>query len=425
MAKALFILIFLCLAGSQLDAAQPKMSLKQCYDYALRRSETVAISAEEINIAKARYTQALGQMLPQVNILASEFLQDDSAQGNTQTPAGNVANTFTRFSRPEVAVNVYQNLFQGFKEFTALRLSKTEQVRDRFLTEDLERLLYKDVATAFYLIAAIELDINTTLKEITSVRSRLKELNDRVKLGKSRESEPLTQEADLSLLEAGLEEKRGNLKVAYEMMSFLTGLDPQPPIDWRDSRAEKLEPLEAYTAVAEGRPDVKASRKAVEIAKGDIKVKRADLFPNANAQVNFYPYRVGFQKDIHWDATFNLNIPVFNWSTYGVIREAKVRAKQSQISAELTKRTAVNEIERAYAAFQSSLNQLKKYNVAASKAEASYRKQIEEFGLGLINNLDVLQSQRTFFSAVRLRNDARVKTWADSVALRIIAGMKP
>jgi outer membrane protein len=407
--------------------AQPppqKMTLKECYDFALRRSETVAITAEEINQAKARYTQALGEVLPKIAIHASELLQDDSAQGSA-AGSGNVGNTLTRFSRPEVAVNVYQSLFQGFREITAIKLSGADKARARFQTEDAERLLYQDVAVAFYTVATIELDIQTDQRAIVVLKDRVRELGGRVKLGKSREGEQLAQEADVSLLEADLEEKIGLRKVAYEMLSFLTGLDPQPPIRVEDPTRQKLKAAEDYVAMVTQRPDVLASQEDVKIAKGQITISRADLLPSANAQFNYYPYRAGFLKEIHWDATFNMDVPVFNWGTFGVIREAKSKAKQSEIQAELTQRQAVTEIKKSHEAYQSSLNELKKYEIAVSKSQASYLRQTQDFQLGLITNLDVLQSERTFLDAVRQRNDAKVKTWSDWINLQIVAGIKP
>jgi outer membrane protein TolC len=120
-----------------------------------------------------------------------------------------------------------------------------------------------------------------------------------------------------------------------------------------------------------------------------------------------------------------MDIPVFNWSTFGVIREAKSRAKQSEIQAELTQRQAVTEIKKAHEAYQSSLRELKKYETAVSKSRASFEKQTADFGLGLITNLDVLQSERTFLDAARQRNDSKVKTWSDWINLQIVAGIKP
>jgi outer membrane protein len=422
--KKILILFFIGIfCNASRLGAEERLTLKQCYDYALKRSEIVSISNEDINRAKARYLQALGAVLPQISINASEFLQDDSSQANNG--GGNVGSTFTRFSTPEVAITANQTLFRGLKEINALKLSHSDRQLQKYKKADVERLLFRDVATAFYTVAKIELDIKSSQKIIRVLKGQIGELKDRVKLGKSRISEQVAQEADLSLLEADLVKKEGDRKVAYEMLSFLTGLDPQPPIQAGEPVERKLEPVEKYLGQAESRPDIKADEESFELAKGNTRIAKGDLLPYASAEANYYPYRVGFRKDIHWDATFNLNIPVFNLATWGHINDAKLQAKQAELQAQLTRRQALSDVKKSYEAYQSSLVQYKKYNFATAKAEESYQKQLEDFRLDIITNLDVLQSQRTWLTALRQRDAAKAQLWADYASLIVTIGALP
>lgn len=424
-----WILLTLILTALPAAAAPPgpqkKIGLRECYELAVKHMETVQISQQQIQEAKARYTEALGEVIPKVAIQASEFLQDDSANTPNSNTTGQVVNTFTRFSRPQVGINVYQNLFRGLKEITAMKMAKSDEYKQRYNKEDVERLLYQDVATAFYAVMVVEQDIANDLKVMKAYRDRISELNRRVGLGKSRESEVLAQESDLAMLEGNLEKNKGNLKAAYEMLSFLTGLDPHPPIRWDDPGKYQLKPVTEYTAQAEGRADVMATKESVNIAKGDVKFRRGDLLPSAYADFNYYPYRVGFQKDIHWDATFNLKVPIFYWTTYGLIREAKAKALQSELQLQLLKRQAVTDIKKAYEHYKASLLEYQKYNVAAQKSEKSYYRQIEDYNMGLINNLDVIYALNTWLAASRQRDDARVRVLSDWVTLHITSGIKP
>ena len=137
----------------QPSRAAEKMNLQDCYNLALQRSETVAITEQEIAIAQALYTQALGSVLPKLSINVSELLQDSSSQSDG---AGTVGSTFTQFSRPAVAVTLRQPIFRGFKEFRALKLAKVNESQKRLLTRNAERLLYQDVVIAFLTIVKIE-----------------------------------------------------------------------------------------------------------------------------------------------------------------------------------------------------------------------------------------------------------------------------
>ena len=72
----LFLIPWLFIPSVQADS--PKMSLSDCFQAALKRSETVAISDQEISAARGRYSQALGTLLPSFSVNASELLQASS-----------------------------------------------------------------------------------------------------------------------------------------------------------------------------------------------------------------------------------------------------------------------------------------------------------------------------------------------------------
>lgn len=420
--KRLFVLLLLLLPFPLNAAVEPGMSLEECYRYALQRSETVAISEQEIARAQAIYTQALGSVLPKLTINVTELLQDSSA--NTDG-AGSVGSTFTQFSRPGVAVTLNQPIFRGFKEFRALKLAKINESQQRLLWRNAERLLFQDVVISFLTIVKLERDIEAFQSILKVQRSSLGELNERVKLGKSRDAEGALLSAQLALNEAELARLQGNRKVAYDTLSFLTGLDPQPTIGYLNPPVRDLQPLEYYATRVDNRYDVQASRDATEIARGEIKIRQGDLLPQADVVANYYPYRAGFQRDIKWDALFSVGIPVFNWETVGFIREAKVKAKQAELQSELTRRLASTEIQRSYDGYVSSLNQYKKFANASSKARQSYDLQSKDFKDALITTIDLLQSQETWLDALRQRNTSEAQAWIDWLGLQVTSGILP
>lgn len=411
-----------CFVAASPARAAEKMGLMECYELALARSEAVAISDQEIARAQTIYTQALGSVLPKLSINVVEILQDSSSQNDG---AGQVGSTFTQFSRPSVAVTLKQPIFKGFKEFRALKLAKVNESQKRLLKRNAERLLFQDLVIAFLTIVKIERDIEIFQKIIQVERSSAGELRERVRLGKSRDSEAALLEADIALNEAQLEQKRGERKIAYDTLAFLTGLDPQPQIDYGAPPVRDLQPLDHYTRLLDERPDVQAARDAVQIAQGEVKIRQGDLLPQADVTANYYPYRAGFQRDIKWDATFNVGIPVFNWETVGQIREAKTLAKQAQLQEELTKRSAGTEVQKAYDGYVSSRNQYKKFQTASEKARNSYGLQAKDFSDSLINTLDLLQSQQTWLDALRQRNTSEVLTWLDWMTLQVTSGVMP
>jgi Outer membrane protein len=402
-------------------AAEP-MNLMECYRLSLERSQTVAISKEEIARAEARFQQALGSVLPKVTFFASEQLQDPAA---TSTTDDSFETTFTRLSTPSTQFNLHQPLFRGFQEINAIKTSKFDRQQQVYRWQNAQRLLFSEVANAYLLIARIDRNIATTKRILGVSRRQLGTLKQRISLGKNRESEESLQSTNLTLLEADLIRQQGDLRVGYELLSFYTGLDPQPPINTRAPILEPLQPVESFLESGANRADLQADIKGIDIAKGLVKVEKGKLLPTVDLDVNYYPYRVGFLRDIQWDANINLAVPIFNWETLGTIKEAKIRSKQAEYQAEQTRRTVVDEIKRSYESYQASRAQWKKYAQASQQAQRTYELQTSDFSIGLINALDVLQTQETWFEALRARDNSEILAYFDWLKLQIASARLP
>lgn len=421
-----FLLAFLILTtfpagrsvGNTSDAIP--VSLDVAFDQARTYSARVKISDAELHAAGARFQQALGAVLPQISFKGSYFFQDDPG-----TSAAGVPNSFVRTERPEAAINGKWLLFQGLKEYQAFSLNGVDKDQQRQRKYDAERLLFRDVAIAYFTIARIEQDI-ATIEQINGVqRDRVTELNRRLNLGKSRLSEKLSQETDLQLLEAELYRLQGERQAAYELLSYLTGVRPQPRIAWDGSAAQPLAALDDYLKTLPYRPDLVATRYDVDIARANYKIDRGDLLPQLEADGNYYLYRVGFQEDINWDATLLLTVPLFNWEDFGRARESSIAANAAELLYIDARRTAENDVRQAWLTYDSDVRQLEKYNAAASNAEKAYKSDSADFRRGLVNNLEVMQAQRTWFEAMRQRNAARAQSWIDWIVLQVNAGQLP
>lgn len=399
--------------------ATPTINLTECYRLALAQGETVAISEDEIGIAQAQYRQVLGAILPNLSLNASELLQDGSAGGD-----GGVGSTFTRTSRPEAAITLTQPIFHGFKDFYGLKALRAGSKAAAFARDNTHRLLLLDVARAYVAVVKIERDIATTRRMIAVSKKLLKELDERIMLGKSRPSERLVNETDLLLLEADLALSEGDLAVGYELMSFLTGRSPHPKLS-HELPGTRKKSLAAYVSAAQGRADVKESRMDVEVARHNKKMSRADFLPTVDLEANAYAYRTGFQEDIRWDATFSLSLPIFDYALWGAAAETKLKHHQAQLTHSYTKRTAESEVRRSWLTYVAVRSRLSRTRLAVERAHQSYEHEAADFDHGLVDFLDLLQAQRTWLNAQRAHDAAAADVALAGIQLEITAGVLP
>ncbi len=405
--------------GSTFAQTPSPITLRNCFEKALEVSERVAIQESQIRAAEAKYGQALAAILPNVHFIATEFLQDDSAQ---QLGAGQIGTTLTRFSTPTAKLNAKQPLFNGLREYYALSVVHSQKRQNKAEWENAKRKLFVDVANAFYTVIQLEKDLELAKAITKTLKRRLKESITRMDLGKARASEKMNTESELAIAEAAASETEGGLAAAKEVLAFFIGPYNAPLLD--DVEIPSAPKEEDFVLKSdENRPDIVAAKEAAFSSRQKLKIEKGAFFPTINAEANYYAYRVGFQKDIKWDALFTLDFSIFEGGkTRAKIQEAKILLKQAELELDEKRRNANLEIKKAYEAFTHGQKQSEAFKIAETKGEENYRVSLKDYQLGLINNLELLEVLRSLQNVRRTYNRVWLQTKMDYLNLKAKAG---
>lgn len=393
-------------------------NLKQCFEWALKRSESVAIQQQSIAEAEAKFAQAIGAVLPKITARGTETLQDDSAN---KTSGSTVADTFTRFSRPEVKIGARQPLFSGFREFYAMKGIRALRRAEDAGLEQAKRGLFLDVANAFYATVQLKEEHQAAIAIRTALEKRLSAMERRVALGQSRQSEQLSTETELALAKAAESASAGRMADAIEVLHFFTGENVDPIID-DTSLPATLPDLEEWLGQLSQHPNLQNAQAKKEAAHSNWSAEKGLRFPTLNAEANYYPYRVGFQEDIKWDALFSLDVPLFRGGeAHGKIRQARAQSRQADLAYEETKKKAEMEARQSYHNFVASRESMTALAVAQTKGEENYLVMEKEYHQGVTNNLEVLTAlkqwqelKRQYWQAYA---QAHVNWWQLKVAM--------
>jgi outer membrane protein len=355
------------------------LTLSNCYNLALKQSETIAINKEVIKEAEARFLQAFGTFLPHVSFSSTQNFADI---GIATSPKNTHENKFV-FS---------QTLFAGFKEFAAMTGSKLERNQRANELKRAQQLLFGDVADAFYLLIEEREDLKILQSVKTVLINRIKFLRQREQLGRSRRSEVVTTEAGLLNVEAQIESIKSQVEVARHLLEFLTGVKVDKVED-SGNPLPGIKPEIFYISKAALRPDVLAAELALEVSKKNITVAKSGLLPSVSAGVDLFTDRNTAPQNSKWDATLSVQIPIFEGTeTYGAIKQANAQATESQLQLRRIGRLVLQDIRDSYTRCQQASAQTTALGRALRAAEMSYYLQNEDYRLNLVNNLDVLQS---------------------------------
>lgn len=357
--------------------AQEGLTLKECYQLALKRSETIGIDQQIIKEAEGQFWQSLSVVLPQLNYQISQQSQDNSSSEKGLR--------YRRF-------NFSQPLFSGFKEFAAIRGSKALRKERESQLERAKQLLFIDVSDAFYFLQSYQEDLQAVEDIHKALEDRVAELKRRQNLGRTRESEVASAEAALYKTEADEESVRSQLEVGRQLLEFLVG---QPVTSIKDEELpnDSVLNLADFLGKVEQRPDVEASKEALIVAQKNIIVARSGLWPSISLNGNSYDQRTGSLKNVDWDVTLNVNVPIFTGGeTIGQVKQAQAQAKEAELALSQTKRSAVLDIQNAYTRFTIDQKREQAFKKASDAADRNYHLQQADYRNSLVNNLDVLQA---------------------------------
>jgi outer membrane protein len=399
--------------------AAQALTLDEFFDAALKRSDVVATQAELIRQAEERYKQANSTLYPTVSGFASHFRQEAIPTG--QSGNSNISNRETI-----TGVSATQPLFRGFRDLAALRQNKAligAQNQD-YLSARIQ--LFKDVVRNFYTILLLEQDLRNFDVEIGLNLDREKELNARVRIGRSRISEVLTVQATISTLRAQEEQLRGQLSVTRQAFAFLSGLDPATTLRDTENPPPAVEPVDAYLAQLSMRPDVKAAQQRLTASQENVTVARGAYLPSVDLSANRYLNRTGPLHDSDWDVGIALSVPIY---TGGLLQSQVREATSQQTQAELTlsqiRRQAEEEIRSAYQSVVYDQLQLVATEKATEASRKNYEAQRHDYRLGLVTNLDVLQALTSFQQNQRSLDLARYTAKLDYLTLQAAAARRP
>ena len=418
MVLAVAVMALLVIAANPGHAAEA-LTLDEYFAAALKRSEVVATQGELIRQAEEHYTQANSALRPTVNGVASYTRQDP-------IPAGDLSNSTTPNRQSLAKLTATQPLFRGFREFAALRQTKALLGAQDQDYRNARAQLFKDVAQNFYTVLSIEQDLKNLDEEINQNVDREKELNSRVRIGRSRIGEVLSVQSTISTLRAQVEQLQGQLGTAREAFAFLSGLVPATLLRDTEDLPANLEPLDDYLARLELRPDVIASQQRLSAAHENTKVARGAHLPSLDLNANRYLERTGNLRGSTWDVGIALTVPIYAGGLLqSKVSEAVSQRTQAELSASQVSRQAEQEIRSIYQSVVFDRSQLDALEKATESARKNYEAQRRDYRLGLVTNLDVLQALTAFQENQRALDRARYTSKLDYLKLQAAAVRRP
>ena len=287
-------------------------------------------------------------------------------------------------------------------EAARAELLATEEARNV-----VQMTLVSDVATAYLALRQLDLELETTRRNVASRRDSLRIVRDRFEAGLTSALDMHQAEAGLAGTAARVPDLERLIVQTENQLSILVGRPPRDiartPLTAQVSIPEV--PAGLPSDLLERRPDIRLAEAALVAANARIGVARAEYFPRISL-TGLLGFESSDLSDLFkspsriWSYGAGLAQPVFN---AGRLRNnvdfAEASHREALISYERAVYQSFRDVEDALVAHRKAREALVEQSAAVRASREALSVAESRYTSGLTSYLDVLDAQRTLLAA--------------------------
>ena len=288
-------------------------------------------------------------------------------------------------------------------EAARAELLATEEARNV-----VQMTLVGDVATAYLRLRQLDLELETTRRNVGSRRDSLQIVRDRFDAGLTSALDLHQAEAGLAATTARVPELERLIAETEHQLSILVGVPPRAIARGRALIAQTSPPevpAGLPSELLERRPDIRLAEAALVAANARIGVAKAEYFPRISL-TGLFGVESSDLSDLFksgsriWGLGAGLAQPLFNAGRLrGNVDFAEARQREALIEYERAIHQSFREVEDALVAHRKAREALAQHSIAVRASREALDVAESRYRSGLTTYLDVLDAQRTLLAA--------------------------
>jgi multidrug efflux system outer membrane protein len=378
-------------------------------DPELRRLVAAALEAnKDLRIAVARVDQARAQLgvaraaqFPQIDAGASATTNrfSDNVLPRDQ---GGVTDLYSTTVDLNFELDIWGRLRRG-TEAARAELLASEDARHAVVMT-----LVSDVAATYFQLRQLDLELETTRRNVGSRQNSLQLVRDRFEAGITSALDLRQAEAELASTTAQIPDLERQLAQTENRLSILLGRNPGGVTRGRplvDQTMPPTIPAGLPSVLLERRPDIRQAEASLAAANARIGVAKAAFFPQISL-TGFFGLESVALSDLFtgpsrvWQFGPTLTVPIFNAGrNLGNLRLTEARQQEALVRYEQTIQQAFREVEDALIAHRKAREALAEQRLAVAASREALSIAETRYTSGLTSYLDVLDAQRTVLAA--------------------------
>ncbi len=295
-----------------------------------------------------------------------------------------------------LSVSLTQPLFRGLREFKTIEASKLYSKSKNYIKDSITRELKSLFVEEYFSLLSLFKERDLTQRLLDLSNKRVKEISDRVRIGKSKKADLYTAKSQAFSAESLLQEINSRIEKAKISISLL--------VNRQMEMTNMIEPKEITDLFIhknyDGYPTLKTYEALKEAAKLGLKISKGAHLPSVDLKANYYAAKSNLSSQRDWDASVVLTLPLYEGGkTSADVTDKALAINQAEYDLLSAKKSVVQMIDTILTEYQTGQRRIDLLFKSKNAAKTSYEELLREYNLGLITNLDVIQSLNQYIDA--------------------------
>ena len=406
-------------------------SLQQVYELALSNDHQLKSDTAAYRAASEALTIGRAGLLPQISATAS--ISQSSSDSNTtpdSTPSGSGT---TDVDTTEYSVTLTQPLFNmaawfGYQQGKAL----SDQAKAQ-LSAAQQDLIIRVAESYFNVLRAID-NLETSKAEEKAFDHQLEQARQRFEVGLTAITDVHEAQAAYDNAFANVIEAQGNLGIAFDQVSVLTGqpldsiapLIPSFPVNLPTPKTRE----EWVKFAISNNYSLKSAELAAEASRQTARASKSAHLPTLTGSLRYSDSDSEFSglreqdvDDQNEVISIQLNVPLFSGlRTSGERRQSNQRYIQSRELYHQAQRDTIQATRSLHLSVVTNVAQVKARQQAITSSQSALEATQAGYEVGTRNLVDTLVAQRNLYQAQRNYDNTRYDYILNTLRLKAVAG---
>jgi outer membrane protein len=424
-----YIFLLLLLAGNL--QAQERLSLEQAVQLALENNFDIKLNKNDVEQAKNNVSRANAGMLP---VVTGNFSTNNTVSNTKQTLSSGQTQERTGAKNSNLAYGPVLNwqVFDGFEMFARYdRLKELEQLGEANFKLTVQNTL-ADVINNYYDLVSQQQQIKALSGALDISRLRLKNSNNRFKIGKAAKLEVLAASVDLNADTTNLLRQIDVYRSTKIRLNELLAREISTEFKVSDTIiiGNNLLLNELQASASQLNPNLQSALINRRIAEINLKEVKANRYPdvNINSGYNFSKStsELGFARTssgrgLNYGLTASVNI--FNgYLQRRNEKNASLQIENSKLQFDKITQNITSQITSLYQTYQTNLElvRLEQENLGVAKQNMDIT--LEKFRIGSVAPLEFREAQRNYIDANARFTNSQFEAKLAEIALLQLSG---